>query len=133
MNRVGTPIHNSYKGAKQRCNYKKHVQYKDYGGRGIVFLWKNFDDFYDDMKDTWFEGASLDREDTNGNYCKENCKWATQKEQVRNARSNKHTMEQANLIREMYASGTHTQNQLAEMFNDSQGNISNIINKRSWA
>jgi len=50
----GTPIHNSYAAAKQRCNYKKGLFYHRYGGRGISIEWKNFNDFYNDMNSTWF-------------------------------------------------------------------------------
>lgn len=125
-------IYNSYKALKQRCEYEGHRQYKDYGGRGIKNRWTSFIEFYEHMFSTWFEGASIDRIDVNGDYCKENCRWATKKQQVRNARSSKHTVEQAELIRHLYATKQFNQNQLAKMFNDSQGNISNIILNRSW-
>lgn len=73
----GTPIHNSYAAAKQRCNDKNFKQYHNYGGRGIKFMWKSFNDFLTDMGDSWFIGATIDRIDVNGNYEKSNCQWIT--------------------------------------------------------
>jgi hypothetical protein len=83
------------------------------------------------MADSWFDGATLDRIDVNGDYCKENCRWATRIQQAHNQRKNIHTEQTVEIIRELYQSGTK-QVELAKMFNDSQGNISNIINMRTW-
>lgn len=130
--RKGTPIHNSYSAAKQRCNYKKSKAYARYGGRGIKFEWNNFKSFYEDMKNGWFEGATLERIDLDGNYNKNNCCWATRTEQLRNTSRNIHSKNKAELIRSLYASGKYKQKELSEMFNDSQGNISNIITGRTW-
>lgn len=72
-------------------------QYHNYGGRGIKCEWKYFIDFYDDMYESYSqhvekygkENTTIERINVNGNYCKENCTWATLKEQCSNRRTNK--------------------------------------------
>lgn len=82
-----TPTYNSWAGMKARCSYKKHVSYKNYGGRGIKVCprWQDFRCFLEDMGQRP-EGMSLDRIDPNGDYTPTNCRWATAKQQRENQR-----------------------------------------------
>lgn len=84
------PAYRVWANLRQRCNSPSHTDYKNYGGRGVTFdpRWDTYDAFWEDMGATYKKGLSLDRIDNSGNYCKENCRWATAKEQAANTRRN---------------------------------------------
>lgn len=84
-----SPTYHSWVNMKSRCNCRTNIGFENYGGRGISVCerWNKFENFLSDMGDKP-KGKSLDRIDTNGNYCKENCRWASNKEQGRNKRNN---------------------------------------------
>lgn len=83
--------YSSWSAMLTRCRNPNHTFWKHYGGRHVTFCerWMIFSHFLEDMGERPSLKYSLDRIDNNGNYCKENCRWATQKEQHRNTRSNR--------------------------------------------
>ena len=74
----------------QRCTNPNLREWKFYGGRGIAVCeaWLDFRQFLLDMGPRP-EGMTLDRfPDRDGPYSPDNCRWATQAQQVRNTRRN---------------------------------------------
>lgn len=74
----------------QRCKNPNIQSYKYCGARGIKVCerWKTFVNFYADMGEKP-KDRTLDRIDNDGDYCKDNCRWATSKEQAFNKRKTK--------------------------------------------
>lgn len=65
-------------------------------GRGVVVSDDSatFDKFYDwAISNGWSEGMSIDRIDSCGDYCKDNCEWVTVSENSR--RMNEHRRDEA--------------------------------------
>ena len=86
------PLYPVWQAMRSRCFNINYKCYHNYGGRGITVCdeWKNsFMAFYNWAEIAGYrKGLTLDRIDNNGNYCPENCRWVTQKENNRNTRSN---------------------------------------------
>lgn len=85
-----TPLYTAWVNMKGRCNNPNNPDYRIYGGRGIRVCdkWEgSFEAFYRDMGETWQQGLTLDRIDSNGNYEPGNCHWVPMSEQWKTRRS----------------------------------------------
>lgn len=94
-----TKEYTAWQNMKARCYNPNNLDYKDYGGRGILVCdeWINsYQTFIENIGRAPSLVYSLDRINTNGNYCSSNCKWSTPKEQANNKRNNKKNNQYAN-------------------------------------
>src|SRR3990167_8480744 len=82
---------------RSRCKNPKNCCFYRYGGHGVKCLWKSFEEFKEDMYESYRshvkefgeKNTQIDRTDPRGNYESSNCRWATLKEQARNKTNNR--------------------------------------------
>ncbi len=81
----GTATYKIWNQMMQRCYNPGQIGFKYYGGRGIRVCerWHDYLNFLADMGERP-AGLTIDRKDGGMDYCPENCRWATTKEQGRN-------------------------------------------------
>lgn len=85
-------LFNTWQTMKSRCENPNRTKYKDYGGRGIKVCeeWHEASNFILWALNNGYErGLQLDRIDNDGDYCPENCRFVTPKENSRNRRNTK--------------------------------------------
>lgn len=83
------PIYRTWECMVRRCTKPAASDYPRYGGRGInIYIeWLEFEPFKQWAESNgWKKGLTLDRENVNGDYFPDNCKWSTRKQQANNKR-----------------------------------------------
>lgn len=88
MNNLSNPTYRSWSNMRSRCHNPNVKVYAQYGGRGIKICpeWDEFEQFAKDMGNRP-NGLSLDRINPDGDYTRENCRWANYTQQATNRRN----------------------------------------------
>ena len=110
-NAARTTLYRKWASMLQRCYNPNSQAYENYGGRGITVCdeWHNYINFQNWVNETREDATlTLERINVDGNYCPENCTWATRKEQANNRRNT--------LIYELNGE-KYTLNELCEIYN----------------
>lgn len=121
-----TPLYCSWECMKARCNNPHNIGYNNYGGRGITVCddWNNFVNFQEwALNNGYKEGLTIEREDVNGNYEPNNCRWATMQEQANNRRT-------CNMI--TYFDETHSLKDWCRILNLPYKLINDRMHKLHW-
>ena len=113
------PWYGSYRSMMDRCYREKNCNYNRYGARGIEVCeeWHNIENFEKWVEaNPYFEGATIDRIDVNGNYEPSNCRWSTMKKQCNN---------RSNTLYITYNGETHTISEWAEITGINRSTLNN--------
>lgn len=91
-NRSMQRLYRIWTNIKTRTTNHNVKAFKNYGERGVSICdeWNDFESFKDwSLENGYQDDLTIDRIDVDGNYCPDNCRWVTYKEQNRNKRNTK--------------------------------------------
>lgn len=121
-----------YEAAKARCEYESSPAWRDYGGRGILFNFDTFQQFYECLGPCP-PGKTLDRFPNNdGHYEEGNVRWATQEEQMQNTRTTKLCPKDVIFLRRAGRAGIRS-GLLAKWFGVSSATVRSVQLGNTWA
>ena len=123
---TNTRLHRIWRKIKSRCTSPTNSSYKNYGGRGITVCaeWmESFEAFRDwSMSNGYRDDLTIDRENVNGPYSPDNCRWITNQQQQNNRRDNHYIT---------FNGETHTITEWARIYNLSENGLVHRI-QRGW-
>jgi hypothetical protein len=118
---------------KRRCYGVNTKSYPYYGARGIKVCqsWDQFENFLVDMGERP-KGMTLDRIDPNGDYCRQNCHWATRTVQSQNRRGRKLNWKIASEIRRLRTIERLTYSAIGKRFGISNAHAHKVALGEQW-
>ncbi len=123
-------MRSSHNAMLRRCKDTDGKHYKYYLAKGIKVCdrWLDFNNFYEDMQESWELGLELDRIENDKGYYKVNCRWATKAQQQRNKTNIVMSEEKVIAIR----NSNLPQKELSDIYQVNQSTISKIKNNKRW-
>lgn len=115
------------KGMLERCYNPNSIGYENYGGKGVKVCdeWiENYSSFKDwALRSGYEDGLTIDRIDNDGDYCPENCRWASAIIQANNKKS---------VPKYEYQGESHSISEWARILNMPRGLLKDRITKLHW-
>lgn len=128
-----TSTYSAWIAMRRRCYGIQTKSYPYYGARGIKVCerWDDFENFRLDMGER-SSGMTLDRIDSNGDYCPQNCRWATRTEQSRNRRDRKLNLNDAIEIRRLRTIENLTYSVIGKRFGITEEHARAVALGKQW-
>ncbi len=123
-----------WRNMKYRCGRKENKDYKYYGGKGITICdeWLAFENFVAwALRHGYDDSLTIDRLDSNKDYCPENCVWNTPGANSRRA-VEKFTIAESEEMRDLYACGRFTYDRIGSYYGCSDMCVWAAVNRKTY-